>query len=491
MRLALASKKTTGCRAALVLGVTLAAPGCTNRDVQVAGESGGEGDTPTGDGTTERDTNSDGQGTDESSDGADSTSGPSGTTSSSGGDESSGSTGEPDDVCENGRSAAPCGPAALPCSAVADEVIDETPRIEYWAPVVTASVDCDPQVHYTTLWDPMEGHLAARNDDGTWSSEPTPFAWGLQLERDEQGEASVAIGGEDSRELWTWDGRWSLQTTSPVDTPWHATAAGPEGRMYLATLDEDSLELHTWDPEMPGAFTTALIDEGMIASGLGVGGGTTGTVAWWRGTADGWMLQRSDGGPPEVVDAAFPGVEIAVADGGEHVLYTASAGLGTPTELRYAQRLPSGEWSVSGLITDDPDGVTCDQMPGGFGDTCDYDYTRVRAQDIVTSDDGDVRILFTEDHFVGQAVASTDCPGPGASPIPLPFWWCPEGTITTRLFVGWPDDAGGVAFESVSEEHRLRALDADLDAGGGINIAALVNDEDDNVGTSIRYMRLR
>lgn len=499
MRLGSTGAETIGSRAVMVLAVTFAAHGCTDRGVQVVGQSDGEDGTTTADATTEQDTNSDGRGTDDDSGGADSTTGPSDTTATSGADdstgaddESSGSTGAPDDVCEDGRVEAPCGPATQPCSVVADELIAETPRTEYWAPAIAASVDCDPQVHYTTLGAPMNGHLASRDDDGTWSSEPTPFAWIRQLERDPDGQSSVAIGGEDNPDLWAWDDGWVLQAAAPGDSPWWATGAGTNGAMYLAARDMDVLQLHTWVPEMPGTFTTMVLDEGPTSS-LGLGGGTTGTVAWWSGSADGWTLRSSDGsGPPQVIDTAFPGTAIAVADGGEHLLYTASTGLGAPTEVRYAERLPSGVWSIDILIADDPDGVTCGPtMPTSSGDTCDYDYTRVRVHDIVTSDDGDVRVLFTEDHFVGQAVASTDCPGPGASPIPLPFWWCPEGSITTRLFVGWPDGAGGVAFESVSEDHRVRSLDADLDAGGGINIAALVNDEDDNVGTSVRYMRLR
>jgi len=207
------------------------------------------------------------------------------------------------------------------------------------------------------------------------------------------------------------------------------------------------------------------------------------------------VLQLWNGaGPAQVVEAGVPGDATAVADGGEHLLYTTV----DPTvpgglhEVRYALLEEAGQWDVSTVIADDPDGVNCGlTIPGAFGETCDYDYTRVRVHDIVTSDDGDVRMLFTEDHFVGQAVASNDCPGPEAFPIPLSFWWCPEGTTTTRLFVGWPGDEGGLAFESVSEAHRIRALDADLDPAGGIHIAAIVNDEDGNTGTSVRYLQLR
>lgn len=497
--------------AALAVGVLLPASACTNSDSQGAGQTDGE-QTATADDdstTSVRGTNSTGpDGADDDTAGTGSTTNEAPTTS--GAAESSGSSGATTEDCADERvSDALCGPALNPCSITVDELVDEAPPMLY-APTITIDGACEPQVHYTTMGGDgdVQGYLARRAPDETWDSEPTPFSVGLQLEYDADSGQTLALGGAENPGLWTWDGRWIQPAAVAPEQGllWRATAAGGHGQMYLATRDSSSgeplLQLHTWDPSAPSAFTTTVIHQGDSGSGFGVGGGIAPSVAWWDGGGDGWQLTLSAGvAPTEVIDSvdlttsAYAGSQVAVARGGAHVLYTTNlvtAQQGQQSQIRYARREESGDWNVSTVIADDPAGVVCsNQTPGFSGDTCDYDYTQVRVLDIVASDGGDVRLLFAEDHFIGQSVAGDHCPGPAAFPVPLNYWWCPQGSVTSRLFVGWPDDAGGVAYQSVVEDRRIVALDVALDTQGGINIAAAVTQGDESLGSSLHYVRLR
>ncbi|MEM6991434.1 MAG: hypothetical protein AAF721_13080, partial [Myxococcota bacterium] len=512
LRFGVTQRRTTAPRTVFLAGAMLCGAACTDRGVQVGGETSGEQTGTTGSSTTERATNSDGH------DRADSTGDDAPEGSSTGGetpattggdsDGSSGSTGAVVDDCWEVRATATlCGPAPSPCAIVLDEPIDDPQPYRWVNPPITIDADCAPQLHYLRHVDNSDpvGHLAYRTADGTWNAELTPFAYGRGLHYDRIAGRMLATVGEDAPRLWTRDGRWAEQAAVD-DVDWYATAAGVDGEMFVATHgdsgDEDVLRLHTWDPEDPGALATTVIDQGDIRSAFDVGGGASPNVAWWAFGEGGVQLLRSDGaGAVEVIDTVDPDAGehpagfVAIADGGEHVLYRtdhATPPPATQSEIRYARRDSDGDWQVSTLLAEDPDGFACsDPFPTTPDQTCDYDYTDVRVLDIVTNEDGDVRLLFAHEHHIGHMVASNECPGPGAWPTPLTYWWCPEGSVTSRLFVGWPDDAGGVALQPLDTEHRLAGVTTVVDAEGGINIAARVTEDDLSLGMSIRYLRLR
>ncbi len=503
-------------RAAVAASAVLSASACTNRDLEGGEQAeGGQTDTGASDDTSGPETNTGGRDataatTEDVDSGTTADGEPADSTRGDG--ESSGSTGPVVEDCRDARSRGPlCGPGPTPCAVVADEVIHATEPLCHFAPVLAINGDCEPRVHYTAVEDAgAVGYLAGPTDDGGWDAEPTPLSRVERLHSDPDSGQLLAVDG-DELGVWTWDGRWALQALLAPEATSSArgAAAGVDGRLYLAVRNEtdgvSGVNLHTWDPQDPAVFASELVSDGSSASAIGVGGGETASVAWW-GTTDGTsqlQIVRADA-PPTVLDStnpltsmspSFAGDRTEVATGGDHVLFTTihlSQEHGQQTHIRYAQRDPSGEWTVSTAYEPDPDGVSCpSHVPPAPGQLCDYDYTEVRALSIVTNDQGDVRVFFVEDHLVGQAVGGTHCRPPGASPVPLPAWWCPEGTVTSQLFVGWPDDDGNIVHQPLEVDHRITRMDVAVDAAGAMNLAALVTEPGAEPESSIRYLRLQ
>ena len=113
---------------------------------------------------------------------------------------------------------------------------------------------------------------------------------------------------------------------------------------------------------------------------------------------------------------------------------------------------------------------TCD-IPAAFdGQTCDYDYLRVRPLGIAASQGGDVRVLYAEDHFIGT-LAATCMPGP---PFPMRFWMPQSDASEFATWIAAPDANGGWDSQVLLNDRRIVGTDTSLDGEGALHVAAYV-----------------
>jgi len=391
-----------------------------------------------------------------------------------------------------------CGPAGSECVVAADEVVDPQPAFRNDAPAITVDDDCTPQILYSVAEGGFEGFFARRIDDD-WQVDPTPFDYATGgLTYDAVAFRTLAVpydGGDTGTSIWSWDGDWIEEDDLAGNWLTRAEAVDgcADGTVHFGSVNTDSGELVTWT--WPGfGFYSAQdsVDRGAVA----VGSEGVPHTAVWSTFSGNWGLYWSDGtevaaGVAPLGSAVLERSEIRIAvtpEGGPdgtgvpHILFAQDTP-GPQHGLRYATPADGGGWDVRTVADEDPAGAYCDALPTLEGETCDYDFTVLRALGVVASEGGDVRLLYTQDHVVGTLVA--ECMMIGGGP-PVCNWQTMSDDTTSEVMVAWPD-GDAVTSASIVEVPPLSGATVELAPDGVMHVAAYASNTD---GTTVRYLAL-
>ncbi|MCA9696979.1 MAG: hypothetical protein KC431_05605, partial [Myxococcales bacterium] len=133
-------------------------------------------------------------------------------------------------------------------------------------------------------------------------------------------------------------------------------------------------------------------------------------------------------------------------------------------------------------FADDETVESCGFEPAEAGLECEYDYTRHHPLAVVTSESGDVRLLWSRIHHTGTMVSLCQMGGP------MFCYWTPQADSSTgALWIGWPegDSVSGV---EVAASFAMSGTAA-VDSSGSIHLA--VYDLPPGAeGSTVRYLRL-
>ena len=413
---------------------------------------------------------------------------------------SSGTTGEPLGDCYDDHpfDGSLCGPPDAECVVLVDEAVDPQSAFRNDAPAITVDDACRPQILYSVAEGGFTGYFARRAGDDDWDVDETPFAYatgGLTYDAVEFRTLAVPYdGGDTGTSIWSWDGAWVEEDDMAGN--WLTRAASvdgyADGSVHFGTVNTGTGEFVTWT--WPG-FNFYSAQDSVERGAVAIGANGVPHTAVWSTFSGNWGLYWSDG--TEVATGVAPlgsGVlergEIRIAltpepgpdgTGVPHILFAQDTP-GPQHGLRYATPADDG-WDVRDVVDEDPAGTYCDGIPTFDGETCDYDYTVVRAIGVVASEGGDVRMLYTEDHHVGTLVAA--CMMIGGGP-PMCDWESMSDDTTSQLMIAWPDGAG-VTSTAVVEGQPMTGATVELAPDGAIHVAAYADNTD---GTTVRYLAL-
>mgnify|MGYP007037740723 CR=1 FL=1 len=389
-----------------------------------------------------------------------------------------------------------CGTAANPCTIELDEVVHGVGSFRNDAPGITHDDDCAPQVLYSVAQGGYFGYLAARTGPNAWdvANVPDPMATGNLVWDTTTGTTQVLVDdGAFGLHLSTYDGVGFVGGVDPGGMH-NLRGTGVEGLGYgtLVVGAETSFADSTY-LAYDGAWGSTVIQGQSTAVAAGVALDDAPHLAFWSSFNGTWQLFW---GYPDNAD-----VEGVLPLGSNSLqvstlsLEVVGLGEGTPYivaarqqpvsflhEVVLAHRTAVPSWQVDVVASEDPAmNDTCDFPPLVAGEQCAYDYVRYRPLDVVASQGGDVRVLYAEDHFMGDLQA--EC-----MPAPVPFCaWVPLADAST--FSTWIAAYDGAGFEHtlVLDDRRITSLDTSLDANGDIHVAAYVEGAG---GSTVQYVRL-
>jgi hypothetical protein len=430
-----------------------------------------------------------------SSEGGDTSTGSSGgDTSSSGGSESGSSS--DDGMMASGCyeaavhpfAGALCDPGASACTVTA---VDPVVAFRNGTPAITHDDGCAPQILYSRASGGFSGFLAVRQGKSDWDTVATPepvALGGIEFDATELHTQVLMYDGAFGVHYSTWDGAFT-------DEP------DPAGQLLLRASGTASLGDGTLELAMTNSNGDLVWGEYDGAWSLGTGdGGETPAIAvtdtgapqitTWTASIAGWALDWVDpvaDVSEEIEPLGSAGLDladqrIAIVGSTPHVAY-ARQSLGLH-QIRHAERTGAGAWAITTVAAEDPlVDETCDIPPAIDGQTCDYDYVRLRPLGLVASQSGDVLVLYAEDHFMGTVV--TVCmPGP---PFPTCMWVPQSDQSEYATWIAAPDGNGGWDAQTLVTDRRIVGIDTSLDGEGAVHVAAYV---DASKGFVVDYLRI-
>jgi hypothetical protein len=432
-----------------------------------------------------------------SSEGGDTSTGSSGGDTSSGGSESGSSS--DDGMMASGCyeaavhpfAGALCDPGASACTVTVDEPVDPVVAFRNGTPAITHDDGCAPQILYSRASGGFSGFLAVRQGADDWDTVATPepvALGGIEFDATELHTQVLMYDGAFGVHYSTWDGAFT-------DEP------DPAGQLLLRASGTASLGDGTLELAMTNSNGDLVWGEFDGAWSLGTGdGGETPAIAvtdtgapqitTWTASVAGWALDWVDpvaDVSEEIEPLGSAGLDladqrIAIVGSTPHVAY-ARQSLGLH-QIRHAERTGAGTWAIATVAAEDPlVNETCDIPAAIDGQTCDYDYVRLRPLGLVASQSGDVLVLYAEDHFMGTVV--TVCmPGP---PFPTCMWVPQSDQSEYATWIAAPDGNGGWDAQTLVTDRRIVGIDTSLDGEGAVHVAAYV---DASKGFVVDYLRI-
>jgi hypothetical protein len=360
-----------------------------------------------------------------------------------------------------------CGPAPLPCVALANETLPGSfPQMVDDRPVIAVGASGQPTIIVPSAT-VASATINWRDAGGTWHGTPIiPSVVAASLVR--QGNALyAALSTGTFTESWAqWQGSaWQATETIPGKMVMlsHAVAADDASCFFVAgSNDQTNLLLGR---RSGGTWTI----------GVGLSGGRTASepprvalsprgrlhvvVALGPPTYEGlvWLAPPLGVEPlPADIPTSFEqGLEIGVTDDGElgraHVLYLSN------DTLRYATRPAAGGWSGSVIAKNQL--AYCPSLQ--MGATCQLDEVHFIPFAVLTSGAGDVRLVYSRTETITHLVAQ--CMGQQCT-------WMPTGSSeTAQVTLGWPSSTGVTSTVLATLPGGSRG-DATVDATGTLHI---------------------
>jgi hypothetical protein len=429
-------------------------------------------------------------------------------TGTAGGGGAGGEGGAPPAVCEPGLppfGGALCGPPALPCALLADEVLPSPPSFRNDSAAIAADGYCAPHIAYSVAENGFHGFYARRDDQGAWSAEETPFPIAtVAIEAAQDGTPFVlAYNGAFGASLWNLtNGQWVGGTQIPGQAITWAAGMGRDSAGVLHAAGKNSTDdvlyaryENGWTLTQIGAKTSARVPLALSDSGAP-------HMAFWASNMSGWHLHWA--APPAAPEVATPlgsslldvqhqrhAIAVTAADGQNpagrpHLLFDRPVPNASPRqELAYATRQGAGAWNVFPLDQDKAQASYCNNSPGGPGEACDFDFEETWPIAVVASRSGDVRFLYVKHQRQGTYVST--CLPP---PQDICYWTPQTDNSTGQLLVGWLDGGQQPGSAPVADGILAVAGTAALDALGRMHIAVYDTYPPSQDGTTVRYLQI-
>jgi hypothetical protein len=400
-----------------------------------------------------------------------------------------------------------CGPADRPCRVVADETIE--PCDETLTPLaIAADGECAPHV---VLQGQNFAGVYAERTAARWRAGPIPFPVAA---------AGLAFGQDGAGYVLAYDGAFDMGFNRREGQAWTTLEPLPGANLLGGSADlvfDDQgvargVAVTEFGPVVVGTFatattkwsTTALADNNPWSAALTVGSDGSSQVVevyggvdsdppslrWRRGQTAPEIVVRSEGldldnshFEPHIVVTPDP----EVVFGRPRILFEeARDGL---LVLKLAERGPGGVWSITPIDEEHPAKPTTCGTAATPGVVCHYDMDQLVPFGIVASRGGDVRVVYSLVHHVGDAVsgacATTDDEGDVECPSAT-FNDQTEGQIT----IAWRDAAGRIRKQKVGPNLEAAAGVAGLDPQGTLHVAVRETPDDPHVRPSVRYFAL-
>lgn len=310
-------------------------------------------------------------------------------------------------------------------------------------PVAAGTLAVDPHGQIRVLAYDGDGPgaftLFARNEHGWAELQRLPAAVigaMRSLRSDAEGCLHAAAVVDDRAAYARWDGRWGFAVLSDEHSSIPALALSSEGRPHLAHWDSS---LHWTAP--PGLSETVPPEQPSVGSSL---------------IALGVTQEATHEQPHLLLNRSFSVDEGIVRRFG--------------TELAYATRHFDGTWSVQaierGRLSMSIDEI-CGEPPYLGGPPCVDHYESFEPVAVVTSGNGDVRLLFVRNEV--EETYRTRCYGP------VCFWESWSTDEVGRLEIARVE---GESITRAEVAHEVRGIIADAALDGQGRILLVANDDD-------------
>ena len=383
-----------------------------------------------------------------------------------------------------------CGPDELPCQLVADQELSP-PTFRNGLPSLGLGSECRPHL----LFADGPGVVYGRYNDG-WQLEPAPAdALSGAMVVDPETEVAVVALNEGAHVIstWTLDGEWTQHAGLEGSVLARGLVRSPSGSALAAYVDEGELSYGTFDGQ-----NWVLLPQGgdFLHANIGVSRVGQAHIVGWSDAA-GWQLvwdRPGMLGGQTIVDygsnsLAEDQVAIAILGGDQdaplgqpHLLHAlAEPEPDDGIRLAYSVRIGPDSWTTEAFADEE---VTngCNLPPPDADSQCNYDTVELHPLGVVTSESGEVRLLWSRIHrlwTLGGECIDGDC-----------FWVPTDDASVGELWISWPTDEGiesALVGESFAEKAALA-----LDPGGRIHVLTYDRRMQGGVdeGPSIHYFRI-
>lgn len=392
-----------------------------------------------------------------------------------------------------------CGPAGNPCVVQDSETIEPMAVARNGEPAISVDDDCAPAVLLSQSVGGALGFFAQRTGVDTWDVQGTPFPLvqgGLDYDpATDFWYAAVYEGGFDTSAR-IYDGMWNAGDPLVGNFSLTTKSTGATGDDQLHAIVSEpgvGLSVTGWDAGWAAAAPVGGAND--LGASLAVAeDGSYWFTYWAQGAPDPVLRFLNDSGVNETVtpygaaavsNAIIQEITLTSAGGTPepHVLAGTETGPDGRVQVQYLRRDGADMWNSFVVASEDPTGETfCEDQPMGPGEFCTLDFTTYRPLTIVSSQNGDVRWLFSETHALVEF--ASECT-PDCAWTPL----ADNSTYTTHL--GWLE--GGVPQQvAILPDTRLVRANAIVDGLGDIHVVAYADAIPDTVdsGLTVEYFRI-
>lgn len=373
-------------------------------------------------------------------------------------------------------SATLCGGPGPSCALKRDEVVSAKTAFRNDAPAVALRGDCGPAVLFSEAVGGYFGFYAERTGPDAWAVEATPMTVATgSLEVDAEKDEAIALVDDGAFGVSLWrrvGGKWGAQGALPGKN--HARSLqmlrDPQGALQVGHIDDNQV---LFASVFDGGWSKGQIDkEAEIHARLALTGAGDPRLVYWSSAKGTWtMLFAAPPAAPEqvgplgsnVLDRHHSSLALA-ADDTPWLVYNRKQPDQVHHEVVLAHREGPAKWASETLAAEALVEATCDGMPDGPGQTCEYDYTRLYAMAAAASAD-QVRALYLAIRYKGTMVSQ-------CQPMPFPFCvWTPQSDMSSaELRIAWPGSKPA-EHEVVAQDLATDRMTARLDPAGDIHLA--------------------